>query len=109
MASMETTMSITSDPVATEFETRFQQPPAAKVDEKELARWKELCRAAIEERDRLRTELTEVTKERDCYRKSLIAELAKEDIPFTKEEIMACRGQHPTMDELIEELRRGDQ
>ncbi|MFO0964125.1 MAG: hypothetical protein U0793_00875 [Gemmataceae bacterium] len=108
MAVEENAMSIASDIVSAEFEARFQQAPAPMLDEKELARWRELCRVAFEERDRLRAEVATLTEEREYFRKALVAELVKEDVPFTKEEIMACRGQNPTLDEILEQFERGN-
>lgn len=102
-------MSIALPPTVTaEFEARFQQPPAAKIDEKELTRWQEMCRDVIEERDRLRAELEATKAERDDYRKALLKRFAQEDFSFTREEVTASRGQRPTLDEFLDELERQD-
>jgi hypothetical protein len=101
-------MSMNLPPIVTaEFQARFQQPPGAS-SEKELARWQQLCREVIEEREKLRADLARLQTERDDYRRSLIAIFAKEDIPFTREEVFASLGERPTFHELIRELESQD-
>jgi len=56
------------------------------------------------QRDQLRLELARVQAERDEYRTAVIA-LMREDIDFDKKELLALRGQRPTIDELIGELQ----
>jgi len=60
------------------------------------------------ERDQLREELDKVKSERDAYLKSLYYFLRKEAPPpdFTKEELMACVGKEPPLEDVIAELER---
>jgi len=66
------------------------------------------CAELMEERDRLRTELAKVKSERDSYLKTVYYYLRKEaPAPdFTKEEMLACVGQEPPLEEFIAELER---
>lgn len=100
-------MSIAS--TSAEFEAHFHHSPAQAADENELARWRELCRELIEQREHLRQELVEVKAERDQLRKALIAPFAAKEINFTKEEVMASLDARPTIDEVIDELDRAEQ
>lgn len=101
-------MSITPPTVAAEFEARFQQPPVASPHDQEMARWQQMCKELIEERERLRAELAQTKSERDEFRRALIAPFAAKEVPFAKEEALASLDERPTLHELIEELDRAE-
>jgi hypothetical protein len=64
----------------------------------------EKCRQLTEECARLRAKLEEVQRERRDYLRALITFMPKEEIRYTKEELLAFVGQKPTLEELIDEL-----
>ncbi len=91
--------------------TELQPPPlqstALAANDADLERWRRACSELSEERDRLSAELAQARAERDQFRRALIAAYA-DDIPdFTKEELMATLDAKPTIEDLIEELKRG--
>lgn len=64
----------------------------------------EKCQQLTEECARLRAKLEEVDRERRDYLRALVSFMPKEEIPYTKEELLSFVGQKPTLEELIDEL-----
>ncbi len=62
------------------------------------------CRQLTEECTRLRARLEEVERERKDYLRALVSFLPKEEIHYSKEELLSFVGQKPTLEELIDEL-----
>jgi hypothetical protein len=69
-------------------------------------RWREFCVQLLAQRDQLREELAETERERREYLKLLLGFLPKEEIQVTDQEVLACLGQKPTLQELIAEVER---
>jgi hypothetical protein len=69
--------------------------------------WQQLYEKVRKERNRLRKELAEVKKEREAYRRSLGAAMAKlYPLEFDEEEVLAQmrRGDGPSLADVIAEL-----
>ena len=87
-----------------EFEGRFQSTSGSGAVKKELARWQELCRELLAERERMRAELAQVREERDQYIQRVYY-LIREDVPFTREEVFASLGKSPSIEDWIKKFR----
>ena len=69
--------------------------------------WQKLCQELAADRDKLRKELTEVTRDRDAYLKAVKALLPVPEYPIcTKEELFAQVCHDPSFDNLIAELEK---
>lgn len=87
-----------------EVQARFGGANGAATESAAQETAEEKCRKLSEECERLRTELAEVRKERDIYSK-MVGTLSAQYEPIpTDEEILACLGQKPSFEELIDEL-----
>lgn len=76
-------------PESLAFAARFSQPPGTDSGDTELARWRQMCRELLEEKERTRQEIAELTQERNTLLKSLYAATRK-DIPFTRDEVFSA-------------------
>ena len=70
----------------------------------EVDYWKNLCRQLVDQRNQMAKQLAEVQQERDNYRRGIYASMAKDDIEFTKEEVLAAVASGRDFKDLIDEL-----
>lgn len=68
--------------------------------------WERFCKELLAERDRLRAELRDLGQERDLYRKALQAALPIEEANFSREEILAQRGNQVSLRHLLTDIER---
>jgi hypothetical protein len=70
--------------------------------------WEKRCAELLEEREGLRTELAKVRSERDSYLKTVYHFMGKDFTPpdLIKQEMLACVGQEPPLEEFIAQLDR---
>jgi hypothetical protein len=91
-----------------EYQARFGTVPAMHDAKSELENCVQMCQDLIGERDRLRAQLAQVEAERDQYRRSLSAMLAKDyrGLALDKETVFAQMVKKPTLAEVIADLER---
>lgn len=82
---------------------RSESPELRDADGNHIA-LEEKCQQLTEECARLRTKLEEVERERKDYLRAVVSFLPKEEIHYSKEELLSFVGQKPTLEELIDEL-----
>src|SRR4051794_6853733 len=79
-----------------------EQPPATV---EQGTDWKQRCEALEQQCRQMAEEIERLRRERDEFEEAVYA-LTWEEIPFTREELFACRGAKPTLKEILEELER---
>jgi hypothetical protein len=91
-----------------EYQARFGAPPGMQEMKAELERCVQMCQELIAERERSQWKLAQVEAERDQYRKSLSALLAKDyrELTLDKQTIFAQMVQEPPLAELLAGLAR---
>jgi hypothetical protein len=70
--------------------------------------WKQLCETLQRERDDLAVKFQKLEEECRHYKRAIYALMPKEEFTITKEEAMACVGQQPSLDELLDQIERGE-
>jgi hypothetical protein len=68
------------------------------------SQWQAKYQQIALERDCLRQQLNEVTRERDDYLQAVYALLPTPELPCSEEELFAQRGANPTIHQLLAEL-----
>src|SRR5271155_5286576 len=90
-----------------EFQAQFGAPPGTQDAAAECKKWEKLGTEWMEERKRLLAELAKTQAERDSYIKVVTHFISKDYVcPYTDEELLACVGIEPPIDDLIAELKR---
>jgi hypothetical protein len=91
--------------VANPFQARFGVAAGTQAPDVERQQWEQLCRELMQERDRLRSELTQTQAKCDRYLIYLQAESQEDYIP-TPEEAVALAAQQPTLEEVIAGVKK---
>jgi hypothetical protein len=68
--------------------------------------WRELCCKILAACEQLRINLAETEAERKEYLRLVLEGLPDAEVSFTEAELLACRGQKPTLRDIIADLER---